>query len=124
IVVYPNSGEHWVAGEESWHGAPGHGIATLARAWFNAGARHIGGCCRVGPDQIAKLSKALRAPAIRPAAAPDLPGIHRLLEAGRLPASDLRESRPEFLVADGDAGLVGAGGLEVHGDAGLLRSVV
>jgi N-acetylglutamate synthase-like GNAT family acetyltransferase len=124
IVVYPNSGERWVAGEEAWHGAPGHGIAALARRWADAGARHIGGCCRVGPDQIAGLSKALRAPAIRPAAAADLPAIHRLLEAGRLPTRDLPESRPEFLVAAGDAGLVGAGGLEVHGDAGLLRSLV
>lgn len=124
IVVYPNSGERWVADEESWHGAPGHGIATLARDWFNAGARHIGGCCRVGPDQIAGLSKALRAPAIRPANAADMPEIRRLLEAGRLPTGDLPESQPEFLVAEGAAGLAGAGGLEVHGDAGLLRSVV
>lgn len=124
IVVYPNSGERWVAGDESWHGAPGHGIASLAREWADAGARHIGGCCRVGPDQIAALSKALHAPAIRPAAATDLPAIVRLLEAGRLPTADLPASHPVFLVAVGHDGLAGAGGLEVHGDAGLLRSVV
>jgi homocysteine S-methyltransferase len=59
IVVYPNSGEHWEAGEESWHGEPGHGLAALAPAWIRAGARHVGGCCRIGPDQIAQLKAAL-----------------------------------------------------------------
>ena len=124
IVVYPNSGERWVAAERSWHGAPGHGIAALARKWADAGARHIGGCCRVGPDQIAALSGALRAPVIRPACESDLPEILRLLEAGRLPARDLQQSRPLFFVARDRDRLAGAGGLEVHGDSGLLRSVV
>lgn len=60
IVVYPNSGECWSARDESWHGAPGHGLAALAPAWICAGARHVGGCCRVGPSQIAQLKAALR----------------------------------------------------------------
>jgi N-acetylglutamate synthase-like GNAT family acetyltransferase len=123
IIVYPNSGEHWVAGEEAWHGAPGQGIAAFARRWADAGAHHIGGCCRVGPDQIRRLSALLRTPAIRPATAADLPEIRGLLESSRLPTRDLPESRPAFFVARNDAGLVGAGGLEIHGDAGLLRSV-
>lgn len=59
IIVYPNSGERWEAGDRCWHGAPGHGLAALAPAWVRAGARHIGGCCRVGPDQIAQLKAAL-----------------------------------------------------------------
>ncbi len=59
IVVYPNSGERCEAGEESWHGEPGHGLAALAPAWIRAGARHVGGCCRIGPDQIAQLKAAL-----------------------------------------------------------------
>jgi N-acetylglutamate synthase-like GNAT family acetyltransferase len=53
-----------------------------------------------------------------------MPGIHRLLESGKLPTRDLPESRPDFLIAASDSGLVGAGGLEIHGDAGLLRSLV
>lgn len=60
IVVYPNSGETWSAGSESWHGAAGHeGLAALAPEWLAAGARLIGGCCRVGPGEIASLLSAL-----------------------------------------------------------------
>ena len=60
IVVYPNSGESWSAGDESWHGAPGReDLATLAPEWIQAGAGLVGGCCRVGPGQIAKLAAAL-----------------------------------------------------------------
>lgn len=124
IVVYPNSGERWVAGEESWHGAPGHGIAAFAPAWVRAGARHIGGCCRVGPDQILQLRTVLRPPPVRPATGADLPEILRLLERAGLPTRDLQQSSPEFLVAGDGAGVIGAAGLEIHGEAGLVRSVV
>jgi homocysteine S-methyltransferase len=123
IVVYPNSGERWVAGEESWHGAARHGIAALAREWFEAGARHIGGCCRVGPDQIVQVRRSLRPPSIRPAMDADVPEIRRLLEGSRLPTGDLEQSRPVFLVAREGVALLGAAGLETHGEAGLLRSV-
>jgi homocysteine S-methyltransferase len=124
IVVYPNSGERWNAGEEAWHGAPGHGIAAFAREWADAGAHHIGGCCRVGPGQIAQLKSALQPLAIRPANASDLPEIRRLLEGNRLPTADLSQSLPVMFIARDGPTLVGAGGFEVHGDAGLLRSVV
>jgi homocysteine S-methyltransferase len=60
IVVYPNSGERWDAGGESWHGAPAQdGLAALAPEWVRAGADLVGGCCRVGPAQIAALAAAL-----------------------------------------------------------------
>jgi S-methylmethionine-dependent homocysteine/selenocysteine methylase len=60
IVVYPNSGERWNAGDESWLGAPGEeSLAALAPGWIAAGARLVGGCCRVGPGQIASLAAAL-----------------------------------------------------------------
>ncbi len=60
IVVYPNSGEIWNAGDESWRGSPGElGLAALAPAWVRAGAGLVGGCCRVGPGQIAGLAAAL-----------------------------------------------------------------
>lgn len=67
IVVYPNSGESWSAGDESWHGAPGHeSLATLAPGWIAAGARIVGGCCRTGPADIRALSETLpRLPAHR-----------------------------------------------------------
>jgi homocysteine S-methyltransferase len=68
IVVYPNSGESWIAGDESWHGAPGHeSLAALAPGWIAAGARIVGGCCRTGPADIRALSEAcLRLPALGP----------------------------------------------------------
>ena len=60
IVAYPNSGESWDAGDESWHGAPGReSLGMLATGWIAAGASVIGGCCRVGPQQIAALSQAM-----------------------------------------------------------------
>jgi homocysteine S-methyltransferase len=68
IVAYPNSGERWHAGDESWHGAAGsEGLAALAPGWIAEGARLVGGCCRVGPGQIAALSTAIaRKAAVEP----------------------------------------------------------
>ena len=60
IVVYPNSGEHWDGQTHSWRGAWDRGsLAVLAPQWVAAGARMIGGCCRVGPGEIAALAEAL-----------------------------------------------------------------
>ncbi|MFF9494568.1 homocysteine S-methyltransferase [Streptomyces flaveolus] len=58
VVVYPNSGESWDAGARGWTGrstfAPGE-----VRGWRDAGARLIGGCCRVGPEEIASVAATL-----------------------------------------------------------------
>ncbi|MFB8044098.1 homocysteine S-methyltransferase [Streptomyces hydrogenans] len=57
-VVYPNSGERWDATTRAWRGGTAFGPAEapgLAAAWEAAGARLIGGCCRVGPGTIAAL---------------------------------------------------------------------
>ncbi len=60
VVVYPNSGERWEAKTQDWHGSRDHdGLAALAPGWVSAGARMIGGCCRVGPSEIAALDAAL-----------------------------------------------------------------
>lgn len=58
VIVYPNSGEHW---EGRWTG-PIRFTAAAARDWIEAGARIVGGCCRVGPSLISSLigSKAER----------------------------------------------------------------
>ena len=62
IVVYPNSGETWDARDESWRGIPGsESLAALAPDWIAAGARLVGGCCRVGPRDIAEMTRALAA---------------------------------------------------------------
>lgn len=55
VVVYPNSGEVWDAAARRWTGQ-----ASLApedvRSWLSAGAKLLGGCCRVGPAEIAELA--------------------------------------------------------------------
>ncbi|WP_043268037.1 homocysteine S-methyltransferase [Streptomyces sp. CT34] len=60
VVVYPNSGEIWDATARAWRGSPAFS-GDRAAAWVAAGARLIGGCCRVGPDTIAELAAALGA---------------------------------------------------------------
>ena len=62
VVVYPNSGEGWDAVGRRWEGTGrGRVDADAARRWRGFGARLIGGCCRVTPDQIAALGPALTA---------------------------------------------------------------
>ncbi|MFF0199897.1 homocysteine S-methyltransferase [Streptomyces sp. NPDC005017] len=58
VVVYPNSGESWDAGARAWDG-PATFDAARVEAWREAGARLIGGCCRVGPEGIATIARAL-----------------------------------------------------------------
>jgi homocysteine S-methyltransferase len=60
IVVYPNSGEQWDGKTHQWHGSGEDGsLAALAPAWISAGARMVGGCCRIGPEDIAALHRTL-----------------------------------------------------------------
>ncbi len=62
LVAYPNSGETWDAAVRGWSGPPAYDVA-LAPAWVAAGAKYVGGCCRVGPDDIARLAALLSGPA-------------------------------------------------------------
>ncbi|MFF5857295.1 homocysteine S-methyltransferase [Streptomyces sp. NPDC012751] len=55
VVVYPNSGEGWDAGTRTWQGRTTFSAAQVT-AWRQAGARLIGGCCRVGPEAIATIA--------------------------------------------------------------------
>lgn len=55
VVVYPNSGEEWDAEARAWRGRSTFS-AERVTGWQRAGARLIGGCCRVGPDTIAELA--------------------------------------------------------------------
>lgn len=54
-VAYPNSGEQWNAKRHEWYGDPAFD-AELVQSWITAGAGLVGGCCRVGPAEIATLS--------------------------------------------------------------------
>ncbi|MFG2606100.1 homocysteine S-methyltransferase [Streptomyces sp. NPDC048514] len=55
VVAYPNSGEAWDAGARAWTGPATFGTERV-EAWREAGARLIGGCCRVGPETIAAIA--------------------------------------------------------------------
>ncbi|WP_286158268.1 homocysteine S-methyltransferase [Streptomyces sp. CB03911] len=94
VVVYPNSGERWDPAARGWRGAPTFGRPRTAggdavaagekeedrgrvAGWLADGARLVGGCCRVGPREIADLAAAVArltgaaaGPAVRPAAGP------------------------------------------------------
>ncbi len=60
IVVYPNSGETWDPTTRRWQGMTGPDVdGPSARRWVGAGARLVGGCCRVGPDRIAAIAAAV-----------------------------------------------------------------
>ncbi|GHI02493.1 homocysteine methyltransferase [Streptomyces cellostaticus] len=56
VVVYPNSGEAWDAEARAWKGRTTFGAGQV-KAWRDAGARLIGGCCRVGPEAIAAIAR-------------------------------------------------------------------
>lgn len=56
IFVYPNSGEVWDAEAKRWTG-PAIPVdwARSAAAWYREGADGVGGCCRVGPADVAAI---------------------------------------------------------------------
>jgi homocysteine S-methyltransferase len=57
-VAYPNRGESWDPIRQAWTG-PGGFDPALGSSWVDAGARYVGGCCRVGPHDIAALVDAV-----------------------------------------------------------------
>ena len=57
-VAYPNRGGSWDATTRSW--AYGDAIdLDLVDAWVEAGARYVGGCCGLGPADVATLADRL-----------------------------------------------------------------
>jgi homocysteine S-methyltransferase len=59
-VAYPNSGEAWDGDAREWSGGGAALDVDAARRWVAAGARYVGGCCRVGSTDIARLQATLR----------------------------------------------------------------
>jgi S-methylmethionine-dependent homocysteine/selenocysteine methylase len=64
VVVYPNSGESWDAGARAWREDASFDPG-LVSSWIDAGARLVGGCCRVGPDAIRQVTESINARAPR-----------------------------------------------------------
>jgi S-methylmethionine-dependent homocysteine/selenocysteine methylase len=56
LIVYPNHGREWDAVARCWTGdsISISSVETL-QSWVDLGARFIGGCCGIGPDDIAHL---------------------------------------------------------------------
>ncbi len=60
IIIYPNSGEIYLPESKSWKGISDPDIfQKMASEWLDLGVDIIGGCCRIGPDHIIKLSQSL-----------------------------------------------------------------
>jgi homocysteine S-methyltransferase len=55
VIVYPNSGEVWDGARRTWIGKA-RWSPDLPSQWVAEGARIVGGCCRVTPDDIAALA--------------------------------------------------------------------
>lgn len=58
IIVYPNLGETFNAETKNWEDTGEEQLlnAAIVKDWLGRGADIIGGCCQVGPDDIAKIS--------------------------------------------------------------------
>ncbi len=61
ILVYPNAGETYRIETRSWESAPDAvEWGEAGRRWRAAGAQAVGGCCRVGPEEIRRIGGAIR----------------------------------------------------------------
>jgi len=57
ILVYPNSGEVYHVKSKSWLGVSDPlSFEKMAHEWREKGAAIIGGCCRIGPEHIKRIS--------------------------------------------------------------------
>lgn len=57
IIVYPNHGEVYDAATKTWSKPAGICFnAQTVNHWIKAGADIVGGCCRVGPEDIKEIN--------------------------------------------------------------------
>lgn len=60
VVVYPNAGERYDAGQRAWQGGPpAVEWDAASEGWARLGAGAIGGCCRVTAADIRRIRLAL-----------------------------------------------------------------
>lgn len=57
IVVYPNLGASYNPATKKWEEIHAQfDFTALAREWYQHGARLIGGCCTMGPEQVKEIA--------------------------------------------------------------------
>ncbi|MED6193361.1 Catalyzes methyl transfer from S-methylmethionine (SMM) to adenosyl-L-homocysteine (AdoMet) [Stylosanthes scabra] len=69
IIVYPNSGETYIAETHQWEKSSGvveDDFVSYVGKWREAGASVFGGCCRTTPNTIRGISQAIRAKQLQP----------------------------------------------------------
>jgi homocysteine S-methyltransferase len=59
-VAYPNRGEAWDNAAHTWAGSDTFAPDEVS-SWIAAGAQLVGGCCRVGADDIAAIAQVVAA---------------------------------------------------------------
>jgi len=57
LVAYPNAGRRWDPATWGWAGDPDPIDCDLIEQWMDAGARMVGGCCGVGPAELARIGR-------------------------------------------------------------------
>lgn len=61
IVVYPNSGEEYQSNSKTWLGLSEPNLfVEMAKEWLELGVDIIGGCCRIGPEQIERIGEIMK----------------------------------------------------------------
>lgn len=62
LIAYPNRGRGWDPASRRWLAADGDSFdPEVTAGWTSLGATWLGGCCGVGPDDIAVLANRLTA---------------------------------------------------------------
>lgn len=63
LLCYPNSGEKWDSKNKSWYVDEKNTLEKqwqdYSMIWYHAGARMIGGCCRVYPEHITSIRETI-----------------------------------------------------------------
>lgn len=61
IIVYPNSGDVYNAKSKTWSGlSTPTSFLDMAKEWIKLGVDIIGGCCRIGPEEIKSISELIK----------------------------------------------------------------
>jgi homocysteine S-methyltransferase len=62
LIAYPNGGDTWDPATRRWRSIDGESFdPAAARTWIDLGATWVGGCCRTGPDDVARITDVIGA---------------------------------------------------------------